>query len=228
MTPSERARLHESLRAQLHLEDPSPAPVPTSSRWNRWLAPIGGLAVAAVIVGAVVILPGTFSGGDSDGSLEVALSPTTTAVAVGEAPEPASVTESGAAIPSADATGTFDSSTLSVQADDEPENAAAAPLTIPYIPVTSLEDLATSYASGLPDDLASSPSEERSGAPVDQGIACLDAVTAALPGATVRPVALTSLEDVDVLVVAVTPPDADTYLAAYSLWSCEPVSDTRG
>ena len=82
MTTEERSTLHAALRQQLHLDD-SPAPVVAApSRWQRWLAPIGGFAVvAAVIVGAIVVLPGALSTDDSDGPFEVASAEITTTAA---------------------------------------------------------------------------------------------------------------------------------------------------
>ncbi|MEA3510388.1 MAG: hypothetical protein U9R51_03030, partial [Actinomycetota bacterium] len=79
MTKDERATLHETLRRQLHLDDSTAPVVAAPSRLQRWWAPIGGLAVAAVvIVGAVVVLPNTLSGSDSDTVFEAALAETTT------------------------------------------------------------------------------------------------------------------------------------------------------
>lgn len=66
MTASERDELHAGLRAGLFLDDtPGVAPVAAPVRaWGRWWAPLTGLAAAAVIVTAVVVVPGIFDGED--------------------------------------------------------------------------------------------------------------------------------------------------------------------
>ena len=77
MTAAERSGLHTALRQQLHLDD---APVPIAvapSRWQRWWAPIAGLAAAAaVVIGAVVILPGS----GTDDSVQFAAAEVTSTV----------------------------------------------------------------------------------------------------------------------------------------------------
>ena len=82
MTAPERDELHGALRAGLFLDDktgvaPVAAPI---RRWSRWWAPLAGLATAAVIVTAVVVLPGTF-GGEDAADLAGAPAPRTTAAA---------------------------------------------------------------------------------------------------------------------------------------------------
>ena len=229
MTPTEREHLHASLKAHLHLDDPVPTAAGVPSRWNRWLAPIGGFAVAAVIIGAVVILPNTLSGGDSGPALEVAGAPTTTVTADTTAPEPAAIPESAAVAP-ATAPDTPGAAALSDQADDAADATTMISLSIPYVPDISLDQLAAAYASdpGLLDDLVNRSSGEQSDAAQNAGASCLASVDADLSGSTILPVVITSVDGVDVLVVAVTSPDGAVYLAAYSVSTCEPVSDTRG
>ena len=82
MSADERNELHGALRAGLFLDDttavaPVAAPV---RRWSRWWAPLAGLATAAVIVTAVVVLPGMF-GGEEAAELVSASAPQTTAAA---------------------------------------------------------------------------------------------------------------------------------------------------
>jgi hypothetical protein len=229
MTPTEREHLHASLKTHLHLDAPVPISTRAPSRWNRWLAPIGGFAVAAVIIGAVVILPNTFSGRDSGPALEVAGAPTTTVAVDTTAPEPAATPESVAVAP-ATTPNTTGAAALSGQADDAADATTMTPLSIPYVPGLSLDQLAAAYASdpGLLDDLANRSSGERSDAEQNAGASCLASVTADLSGSTILPVVVTSVDGVDVLVIAVTPPDGAAYLATYSVSTCEPVSDTRG
>ena len=82
MSADERNELHGALRVGLFLDDtaavaPVAAPAP---RWSRWWAPLAGLATAAVIVTAVVVLPGMF-GGEEAAELLSAPAPQTTAAA---------------------------------------------------------------------------------------------------------------------------------------------------
>jgi len=82
MSADERNELHGALRAGLFLDDtaavaPVAAPV---RRWSRWWAPLAGLATAAMIVTAVVVLPGMF-GGEEAAQLVSAPAPQTTAAA---------------------------------------------------------------------------------------------------------------------------------------------------
>ncbi len=82
MSADERNELHGALRAGLFLDDktavaPVAAPV---RRRSRWWAPLAGLATAAVIVTAVVVLPGMF-GGEEAAELFSAPAPQTTAAA---------------------------------------------------------------------------------------------------------------------------------------------------
>jgi len=80
MTVDERAYLHASLIEQLHLA-PQAVQAAQETRTNRWLAPLAGLAaVAAVFIGALVVLP-NMSGDDaaSSAGAEIAAADTTAA-----------------------------------------------------------------------------------------------------------------------------------------------------
>ncbi|MFB3099603.1 MAG: anti-sigma factor [Acidimicrobiia bacterium] len=83
MSADERNELHGALRAGLFLDDTAAvAPVAAPARrWSRWWAPLAGLATAAVIVTAVVVLPGMF-GGEEAAELLSAPAPQTTAAAI--------------------------------------------------------------------------------------------------------------------------------------------------
>jgi hypothetical protein len=73
MTAAEHGRLNATLRAELHIEEAAAAPAAAvASGWNRWWAPLTGLATAAVIIIAVVVAPNVF---DDDGSTGVASAP---------------------------------------------------------------------------------------------------------------------------------------------------------
>lgn len=75
MTASERSTLHVNLTEQLGLvPDTTPSPSPARTR-TPWWQPVFGLAAAAVVVTAIVVLPGALTGGSADtASLEVAVS----------------------------------------------------------------------------------------------------------------------------------------------------------
>ncbi|MEN8041237.1 MAG: hypothetical protein ABFR95_07000 [Actinomycetota bacterium] len=64
MTAAERETLHANLADQLGLEPATPVVVPEKHK-TPWWQPVFGLATAAAVVAAVVILPGTFGGADS-------------------------------------------------------------------------------------------------------------------------------------------------------------------
>jgi hypothetical protein len=82
MSADERNELHGALRAGLFLDETTTvAPIAAPARrWSRWWAPLAGLATAAVIVTAVVVLPGMF-GGEEAAELVSAPAPQTTAAA---------------------------------------------------------------------------------------------------------------------------------------------------
>lgn len=82
MSAAERNELHGALSAGLFLdEETAVAPVAAPARgWSRWWAPLTGLATAAVIVTAVIVLPGMF-GGEDAADLVGASAPQTTAAA---------------------------------------------------------------------------------------------------------------------------------------------------
>jgi len=100
MSADERNELHGALRAGLFLDETTTvAPIAAPARrWSRWWAPLAGLATAAVIVTAVVVLPGMF-GGEEAAELVSAQAPQTTAAATApslEADPPAGVAEDSA------------------------------------------------------------------------------------------------------------------------------------
>jgi hypothetical protein len=86
MTTEERSSLRSGLISQLNLDDP-PVPIPVK-RKIPWWQPALGIATAAVIVTAVIILPGNLSGDDAaseDFTAQALPQATTTAAAGGAA-----------------------------------------------------------------------------------------------------------------------------------------------
>jgi len=71
MTDAERSALHINLTEELRLTRKREPAVPLKRR-TPWWKPVFGLATAAAVVAAIVILPGTLTGGSSDDSISSA------------------------------------------------------------------------------------------------------------------------------------------------------------
>ncbi|MCL1694059.1 MAG: hypothetical protein M3096_10265 [Actinomycetia bacterium] len=241
MTADERTALHASLRRQLHLEDASVAVVAAPSRWQRWWAPIGGLAIAAaVFVGAVVVLPGALSENDSDGTFEMAAAAiTTTAASSSQADDLASVSgdegtggnDAGAAAPEATESAPEEESLADAetQSVDTYEAATAAPA-LPYLTDVDLGSLENDLASD-PDSLRSisSPSSSKSTEFDTEAVdTCLESLRVLDPSSEIFPVALTTYDDTASLVVSVSPSAGDGFLAVYSVALCLQLASTQG
>ena len=239
MTPEERSTLHASLRQQLRLAD-APVPVVVApSRWQRWRAPLGGLAVAAaVIVGAVVVLPGALSGDDSDGAFDMASAEIATTVPAAsladDSENVAEAPETGEAMPQS-AESTVGGG---MSADEEAQptttaaayDAAATPATVPYLADVDLD--------ALESELASDPESLRNdiSAPLTKSLeldtplmeACLDTMRAADMASSFSPIATTTYEGAGAVVISVSPPAGDPFLAVYAVASCVELANTQG
>jgi len=241
MTADERTALHASLRRQLHLEDAPVAVVAAPSRWQRWWAPIGGLAIAAaVFVGAVVVLPGALSGSDSDGTFELASAAITTTapsatltedVAGTFADEDTGDNSAGAAAPEATESALEEESSADAetQAVDTYE-ASIAPLDLPYLMDVDLDALENALASD-PESLRSSPTPSSSkSTEFDDGRAdaCLESLRVDNPSSEIFPIAFTTYEDTASVVVSVSPSDGNGFLAVYSVALCLQLASTQG
>ncbi|MEN8112841.1 MAG: hypothetical protein ABFS21_00520 [Actinomycetota bacterium] len=231
MTSDERTRLHAALKQELHLE-PVVAPVPArSSRWQRWLAPIGSLAAAAaVLAGVFFVLPQS-----SNDSATVALDATTVAASAETTAAP-DVADGGEAetntLAEAPAAAGMDTqaeeSRESAPASDEqlPETFNAA-LSFPHLPDITLEEIAAarlaapkatlSGEAGSGDDAANNPLTAD----------CLAVLRANTAFASVEPVATTTIEASDALVVEVTTTNGDLYHAAYAIDTCSELQNTK-
>lgn len=271
MTPAERSSLHAALRQQLFLDD---APVPvvaTPSRWQRWRAPLGGLAVAAaVIVGAVVVLPGTLSGDDSGEDVAMLAAEISTTV-----PSTSRADDFAGHIQSGD-TGTESADTASPEttefttsvpnasldedfadeadaappppsesvidgedaADEEaqPTTTAAtsdvviAPISLPYLSDVDLDALEQQLASD-PDSLendASAPSTMSAELDASRVDACLDSLRSDETVSSLTPIATTTYEGTGAVVVSVSPPEGDSFLAIFAVDVCRELANTQG
>lgn len=234
MTATERSNLHAALRQQLHLDDAPAAVAPAPSRWQRWWAPITGLAAAAaVVVGAVVILPDS----GTDDSLQFAAAEVTSTVQASRSDE----ADMGG---SADSAGSIEEEQTTTAALEElaPTTAAedgiagtleaagaASPPSIPHVPDVDLDQLGLAYARGA-DEFANELNKSAESAdPVESSEvnACLDASGDAAGDASISIVATATIEGVDVVVLSVTPTTGDPYLAALDVTTCRELASTR-
>ena len=236
MTAAERSELRTALRQQLHLDD-APAPVALApSRWQRWWAPVAGLAAAAaVIIGVVIVLPDSGSddslqfaaaevettlqatrndgaeiGGSADAADGVDEEPTTTTAAASEELAPSIATED--------------------LADDTLELAGeASPEALPHIPEVDLNELGLAYANG--EDEFESELSKSSVVPGPVATswdgACLDGTADGTNDTSRTIVATATIEGVHVIVVSVVPPTEEPYLVALDVDSCEELASTR-
>lgn len=236
MTAAERSGLHTALRQQLHLDD---APVPIAvapSRWQRWWAPIAGLAAAAaVVIGAVVILPGS----GTDDSVQFAAAEVTSTV------QSSRVDEADVGDSAGSADGASEEQTTTTAAASEELTPAAAPQdtiagtleaaeepsskSLPHLPDVDLEQLGLAYAAGADDfeaQLNDAAAESDAVAPSDVS-ACLDETGDSADAATLTIVATATVAGVDVVVLSVAPPTEDPYLIALDVDTCRELASTR-
>ena len=236
MTASERSDLRSALRDQLHL-DAAPAPVVAApSRWQRWWAPVAGLAAAAaVVVGVIVVLPD----GGSDDSLQFAAAEveTTVQASATDAIDPGGTADtSGSAAEELTTTSlaAAEEAAPSVAADDAtdgtPEAAGEAPPEpLPHLAEVDLGELGTAYAEG-PDEFETEL-ETSSVAPAPRKAvdtsACLGTVGDGADENVVTIVATGTIEGIDVIVEVVAPPSEEPYLVARNADTCEEFASTR-
>jgi anti-sigma factor RsiW len=239
LTPLESARLRSELKTLLHLDDPVPVAAASSSRRSRWLAPLGGFAVAAaVIVGAFVVLPGTLSGDDSTDSFEVAIAETATTAAAGMESREAPPSDVDAAKGSPQGDVSINESESLSEVDDAAgaavggqafdEAAPTAIVVIPSVDDVDLKELAKAYALD-PGDLGESLATRSVGASpeaTEQAYTCAAVASKDAGTADVLPVAITTHDGLDAVIVAIVPSSGDPYLAAYDLDSCTEFATT--
>jgi hypothetical protein len=241
MTPDERSTLHAALRQQLHLDDTPVPVVAVTSRWQRWWAPLGGLAVAAaVVVGAVVILPGALSSSDSDGSFETAsaeIATTAPNASLGDGLAEETEDQSGgadAAAPQATESAVAGGSTADGEVPSTTTaaayDAAEAPAALPYLADVDLEVLESELASN-PESLRNSvptPSSKSSELDPSQVESCLDSLRADDAASSFSPIATTTYEGTESVVVSVSPSEGDPFLAVFAVDSCRELTSTQG
>ena len=206
MTAQERAELRSSLIEQLHITA-APVVVQTTKQRRPWWQPVLGLASAAVLVLAVVIVPGMFGDGNDRSSEIVAVEresasvddgrdaadPQTTAAAEddglgGEVVSVPLVTESDVADFFVDIAGAVEPAGAQFEAEDG--------VTAPEESPTTLEDAAADNADELDEDAAAlrlaPPAVEFDLSALDE---CLNSLADPLPEGDLTPHAATETDD---------------------------------
>jgi hypothetical protein len=257
MTAAERSDLRAALRQQLNLQDASTPVGVAPSRWQRWWAPVAGLAAAAaVIVGVVIVLPD----GGSDDSLEFAAaqvettveaslseeadvggsedsandaegsgSPTDTPGGTAEGLSTTSLAGSEEAAPSVAADDATDG-TFEAAEEAPPEAAAEAPPEpLPHIPEVDLDELGSAYAEGQDEFESELRTSSAVSAPraAIDAGACLGAIGDGTDESVVTNVATGTIEGIDVIIEVVEPRNAEPYLIALDARTCEELASTR-
>lgn len=241
MTAEERSTLHASLRQQLHLDDaPAPVVTPAPSRWQRWWAPVTGLAAAAaVIVGAVVILPNSGSD-DSFEFASAALTETTVASRNADTPAGGGADLDGSFADEetepTEATSAAETTTTAAMSEETTTTAAATDVTgeappdaLPHLPDDDLNSIALAYADdpesftrGLESLTKDASSVAARGLDV-----CVAEASSDDDAFVVVPVATITVDGTDAIVLSVTPPDAEPYFVALDLATCQELGSTR-
>lgn len=236
MTAAERSGLHAALRQELHLDN-APAPVPLApSRWQRWWAPVTGLAaVAAVIIGAVIILPEN----GTDDSVQFAAAEVTSTIQASRSDE-AEAGGSADSLASADEEQTTTTAAASEElaplaasefsiAGTLEATDAASPRSLPHVPDVALEQLALAYAEG-PDefeDELNKSAESSDPVATSEVSACVDGSADAAGEASLSIVATGTIGGVDVVLLLVTPQTGDPYLVAIDVSTCRELASSR-
>ena len=236
MTAAERSELRTALRQQLHLDD-APAPVVLApSRWQRWWAPVIGLAAAAaVIIGVVIVLPDN----GSDDSLQFAAAEVETTIQatrndgadMGGSADAADGTDEELTTTTAAASEELAPSVAAEDSTDAALESAgeASPEALPHIPEVDLNTLGLAFSEGedeFEDELSKSSAAPE---PVTTSgaSACPDGTGAGTNDATRTIVATGTIKGIDVIVVSVAPSTEEPYLVALDVDSCEEVASTR-
>jgi len=236
MTAAERSEMHTVLRQQLNLDDSTAPVVAAPSRWQRWWAPVTGLAaVAAVIIGVVIVLPDS----GSDDSLQFAAAEVTSTVqasrndgadvggsadAADGANEELTTTTAAASEELAPTVAAEDSTDGTLESAGEP-----SPEALPHIRDVDVNELGLAYAEGedeFEDELDKSSTVPEPATTSAAGV-CLDGAGGGENEDSLATVATGTIGGVDVVVVLVTPPIEDPYLVALDAATCEELASTR-
>lgn len=237
LTAEERSTLHASLRQQLHLDDaPALVVAPAPSRWQRWWAPVTGLAAAAVVIGVIVVLP---SGQDeSFEAISASLTETTAQASSdanssdggGETLDGAFADEQAAPTESAEAETTAAAEETTTTAASAAEvTGDAPPGALPHVPDGDLESIARSYGND-PDVFArgyASLTKDGSSDVVSDIDVCLTEASSAADTSVLELVATTVVDGAEAVVLSVTSSDGEPYLVALDLATCEELASTR-
>jgi hypothetical protein len=193
---------------------------------------------AAVIVGAVVIFPGVLSNSDSDGGVAMVSSEIDTTVpAASFADESAGSADDGgsdAAAPEATendvAGGSSAEQEIQSATTAAAYDSADAAADLPYLVDVDIDALEDELASD-PDFLRNSistPSTKSSALDTARGDACLDSLRFDDTTSSFTPVATTTYENTEAVVVIVSPADGDPYLAVFDVDPCRELASSKG
>ncbi|MEA3511453.1 MAG: hypothetical protein U9R51_08470, partial [Actinomycetota bacterium] len=179
----------------------------------------------------------TLSGSDSDTVFEAALAETTTTAPSASLTEDlagiaedegADENSAGAAAPEAP-TAPDTATDAETQSVDTYE-AATTTMSLPYLTDVDLGLLETNIDSS-PDSLRSDPapsSSKSAGFDAVQVDACLDLLRVDSPSSEISPIALTTYEGTESVVVSVAPSSGNHFLAVYSVALCRELASTQG
>lgn len=209
MTTEERSTLRSGLITQLDLKD-QPAPRPVKRR-IPWWQPVFGIATAAVIVTAVIILPGNLSGDDasSEDFTAQALPQVTTTAAAGGA-----------------AGGADDAASTPPQTEslaDASQDAGTAPVySLDGLDGTSLLEATKGQRNQaeIEESLQRAGLTNDSSIDIDRVEACREALSGDLPSGTQIPLAVEQTPDGDVVFVGVDSGEGVTSVISINLDTC--------
>jgi hypothetical protein len=234
MTPSERDTLRSSLVKQLHLETAIPVARTSTQRRPWWQF---GLASAAALLVAIVVVPSMLPGSDDSSSDVVAIAPEATeSVDVdAERSDPNADTEAKTETTSAAADGaTAAISTVDlphITEDDIPEFFASQPVPIDTESDVGADDLAAAGADDVADEtIAPSASSFAASAEIAvdpvQLEECLTELALDLPDGEHMPMAATLDNDVTTIHFGVSSGSDISYSVSIELESCTITSTT--
>ncbi|MEN8239009.1 MAG: hypothetical protein ABFR53_07405 [Actinomycetota bacterium] len=232
MTSSERAALRSALVEQLNLQPAIPA-VPASKRTRRWWQPVLGLASAAVLLVAIVVVPSMLSGSDDSSTDLVAIAEQTETTtesaedAGADAAEDTDTATAGAsdaqfALPHVEQQGVEQYFANAPPGQEESDTIADAAET-----VTTVAETAETKAAdeGAADEEILEEGFARLAAPlmmVDRAIVedCLDTLADSLPQGTHRPIAATSADSGIVVHFGVDTDDGVEHSVSIDIETC--------
>ena len=213
MTSAERTGLRSHLINELNLEA-APVAAAAPSRWASWWKPVAGLAAAAAVVTAIVVLPATLSG-DDDFLQAVPAESDTAAL------EEATFTDSaGSADGASSGTAATTTAAASESAGEESPQASDVS-TDEVLDATAGADTPSEAEDGL--DLAQyklAPLDTQRGSTLE---ACVEQLSDELPPGDLITLGTTIVDGVETLFVGITDETGITSVASIDIDDCRVV-----